>query len=194
MKHLTARRVALTVAMLGVVAVGITAVLISFRTSPGEVYQHAQLTGHHAASLESSQTQPTQAGPANTDSDFGALITTATESRPVPALESRPIKIDGRFDDWRDVQPEFRDTIGDQVRRAHRGWNTNDTCRNVTGRNDIVAARTRPPSGNTRSKVSQSKAPRRCRPSVSFSDKTRNWISPPTLAAIFWASLRCARP
>ncbi len=62
-------------------------------------------------------------------------------ARPVPALESRPIKIDGRFDDWRDVQPEFRDTIGDQVRRAHRGWNTNVTCRNVTGRNDIVAAK-----------------------------------------------------
>src|SRR5438034_10468576 len=89
MKHLTARRVALTVAMLGVVAVGITAILISFRTSPGEVYQHAQLTGHHAASLESSQTQPAQAGPANTDSDFGAPVTAATESRPEPSPFTR---------------------------------------------------------------------------------------------------------
>jgi hypothetical protein len=83
-------------------------------------------------------------------------------ARPLPSLESRPIKIDGRFDDWRDVQPEFRDTIGDQVRRSpreidgaqaqrmagsnisrgeHRGWNTNVTYRNVTGRNDIVAAK-----------------------------------------------------
>jgi hypothetical protein len=39
------------------------------------------------------------------------------------------------------VQPEFRDTIGDQVRRDHRGWDTNVTYRNVTGRNDIVAAK-----------------------------------------------------
>jgi hypothetical protein len=62
-------------------------------------------------------------------------------ARPLPCLESRPIKIDGRFEDWRDVQPEFRDTIGDQVRRDHRGWATNVTYRNFTGRNDIVAAK-----------------------------------------------------
>ena len=62
-------------------------------------------------------------------------------ARPLPSLESRPIKMDGRFDDWREVQPEFRDTIGDQVRREHRGWDTNVTYRNFTGRNDIVAAK-----------------------------------------------------
>lgn len=63
-------------------------------------------------------------------------------ARPLPALESRPIKVDGRFEDWRDVQPEFRDTIGDEVRRDHRGWATNVTYRNFTGRNDIVGAKT----------------------------------------------------
>ena len=62
-------------------------------------------------------------------------------ARPLPGLESRPIQMDGRFDDWREVQPEFRDTIGDPVRREHRGWATNVTYRNVTGRNDIVAAK-----------------------------------------------------
>jgi hypothetical protein len=62
-------------------------------------------------------------------------------ARPLPALESRPIKIDGRFEDWRAVQPEFRDTVGDQVRREHRGWDTNVTYRNFTGRNDIIAAK-----------------------------------------------------
>ena len=62
-------------------------------------------------------------------------------ARPLPSLESRPILMDGRFDDWREVQPEFRDTIGDPVRREHRGWATNVTYRNVTGRNDIVAAK-----------------------------------------------------
>ncbi len=60
---------------------------------------------------------------------------------PLPRLEPRPIKTDGRFDDWREVQPEFRDTIGDQVRREHRGWATNVTYRNFTGQNDIVAAK-----------------------------------------------------
>lgn len=62
-------------------------------------------------------------------------------ARPLPLLASRPIKIDGRFEDWREVQPEFRDTIGDQVRREHRGWDTNVTYRNFTGRNDIIAAK-----------------------------------------------------
>ncbi len=62
-------------------------------------------------------------------------------ARPLPLVEPRPIRIDGRFDDWRDVLPEFRDTIGDEVRREHRGWDTNVTYRNVTGRNDIVAAK-----------------------------------------------------
>ena len=62
-------------------------------------------------------------------------------ARPVPLVHPRPIHIDGRFDDWQDVQPEFRDTVGDEVRREHRGWDTNVTYRNVSGRNDIVAAK-----------------------------------------------------
>ena len=62
-------------------------------------------------------------------------------ARPLPSLASRPIKIDGRFDDWREVRPEFRDTIGDEAQREYRGWATNVTYRNFTGRNDIVAAK-----------------------------------------------------
>ena len=62
--------------------------------------------------------------------------------RALPPLESRPVKIDGRFDDWRGVQPEFQDTIGDEARREHHGWATNVTYRNITGRNDIIAAKT----------------------------------------------------
>lgn len=42
--------------------------------------------------------------------------------RPVPAVVSRPIRIDAAFDDWRDVTPEFRDTVGDPVRRDWKGW------------------------------------------------------------------------
>jgi len=62
-------------------------------------------------------------------------------ARPLPSLTPRPITLDGRFGDWRDVQPEFRDTIGDPVHREHRGWDANVTYRNDTGRNDIVAAK-----------------------------------------------------
>jgi outer membrane protein assembly factor BamA len=80
----------------------------------------------------------------------------------LPSLESRPIKIDGKFDDWREVQPEFRDTIGDQVRREHHGWATNVTYRNFSGRNDIVSA-----------KVSWNKT------TASFYVRTREPVTPP---------------
>jgi hypothetical protein len=61
--------------------------------------------------------------------------------RPIPAVRSRPIQIDGRFDDWREVTPEFRDDIGDPVRRDHPGWGKAGRYVNRTGRNDIVAAK-----------------------------------------------------
>ncbi len=72
---------------------------------------------------------------------FASYVRRYKGARPLPALASHPIKIDGRFNDWGDVQPEFRDTIGDEARREHRGWATNVTYRNITGRNDIVAAK-----------------------------------------------------
>jgi hypothetical protein len=62
-------------------------------------------------------------------------------ARAVPPVTPRPIQVDGQFDDWNGVQPEFRDTIGDPVRRDHPGWGKQLHYRNTTGRNDIVAAR-----------------------------------------------------
>jgi len=47
------------------------------------------------------------------------------------------IVIDGSFDDWRDVEPEFRDTIGDTLHRDHKGYG-DLVYRNETGRNDFV--------------------------------------------------------
>jgi hypothetical protein len=47
------------------------------------------------------------------------------------------IVIDGSFDDWKTVEPEFRDTIGDTFHRDHRGYG-NLVYRNDTGRNDFV--------------------------------------------------------
>jgi len=53
MKQVKARRVALAIAAFGVVGLGIATALIPFRTFRVEVYQHAQLTGHHTSSLKS---------------------------------------------------------------------------------------------------------------------------------------------
>ena len=42
-------------------------------------------------------------------------------ARPLPPVTPEPIQIDGRFDDWAAVGPEFRDTIDDPMRRNHPG-------------------------------------------------------------------------
>jgi hypothetical protein len=62
-------------------------------------------------------------------------------ARPLPRIQSSPIQIDGRFEDWARVEPEFRDTLDDPVRRHHRGWDARVTYTNHTGRNDIASAR-----------------------------------------------------
>ncbi len=61
--------------------------------------------------------------------------------RRIPAVQSSPISIDGNFHDWSAVSPEYRDTIGDPVRRNYRGWGPKQHYENHTGRNDIVAAK-----------------------------------------------------
>jgi len=61
--------------------------------------------------------------------------------RQVPPVTPHAIQIDGRFDDWRLIGPEYRDTIGDAVRRNHPGWGTAGPYVNTTGRNDLVAAK-----------------------------------------------------
>jgi hypothetical protein len=62
-------------------------------------------------------------------------------ARPAAPVVSRPIAVDGRFDDWRDVAPEFRDTAGDPVHRDHPGWGKAHRYIDRTGRNDLVAAK-----------------------------------------------------
>ena len=61
--------------------------------------------------------------------------------RPLPPVKSQPITIDGHFDDWAAVEPEYRDTIGDPVKRDHAGWAQGQRYVNRTGRNDIIAAK-----------------------------------------------------
>ncbi|OLT23627.1 hypothetical protein BJF79_45905 [Actinomadura sp. CNU-125] len=60
--------------------------------------------------------------------------------RPRPSAP-RTVRINGRFDDWRAVGPEFRDHIGDTLHRNHPGWGDAGPYVNTTGRNDIEAAK-----------------------------------------------------
>jgi len=50
------------------------------------------------------------------------------------------IVVDGSFDDWKNVEPEFRDTIDDTIHRNHKGYG-DLIYRNDTGRNDFVIAK-----------------------------------------------------
>jgi hypothetical protein len=51
------------------------------------------------------------------------------------------IKIDGRFDDWNDVRPEYRDHKGDTMHRNHSGYGKKIVYTNTTGRNDLTTAK-----------------------------------------------------
>jgi hypothetical protein len=59
-----------------------------------------------------------------------------------PTLAKGPsrIVVDGDFADWKRVEPEFRDTIGDTFHRDHKGYGDLG-YRNDTGRNDFVIAK-----------------------------------------------------
>jgi len=59
-----------------------------------------------------------------------------------PAAASPPVavEIDGRFEEWAHVQPEFRHHQGSTVHRNHRGYGET-FYENASGRNDFVAAK-----------------------------------------------------
>jgi hypothetical protein len=61
--------------------------------------------------------------------------------RPLPPVKPAAIRIDGEFADWALVEPEFRDTVTDPVKRDHRGWDPQVSYRDQSGRNDIVSAK-----------------------------------------------------
>lgn len=62
---------------------------------------------------------------------------------PEPPTVSEPvtIRIDGHFDDWRSVRPEYRDHKDRTAARNHRGYGRQIVYRSDTARNDIVRAR-----------------------------------------------------
>jgi hypothetical protein len=57
---------------------------------------------------------------------------------PEPASAQKTIVIDGKFSDWLDVRPEFRDHVGDTEHRNSIGWGNAGIYINKTGRNDFV--------------------------------------------------------
>lgn len=59
----------------------------------------------------------------------------------IPPVQSQPITLDGHFEDWAKVEPEFADTPDDPVHRSCHGYGKGSHYENQTGRNDIVAAK-----------------------------------------------------
>ncbi len=53
------------------------------------------------------------------------------------ASPQKTIFIDGKFKDWEDVTPEFKDQTGDVFHRNHPGWGRIKSYVNKTGRNDF---------------------------------------------------------
>lgn len=69
-------------------------------------------------------------------------------ARPVPvAGVEQTIAIDGDFAPWRQIWPEFRDSVGDTMHRDFDGWGDNHYT-NTTGRNDITTAKVARDAGN----------------------------------------------
>ena len=60
---------------------------------------------------------------------------------PEPAGPPRTVRIDGRFDDWAAVAPEYRDDRFDTTHRDAKGWGTSLRHTNRSGRNDFVRAK-----------------------------------------------------
>jgi hypothetical protein len=56
-------------------------------------------------------------------------------------MSPHAMTIDGKFADWKNVRPEYADTVGDPVHRHHGGWGKAGPYVNNTGRNDIISAK-----------------------------------------------------
>jgi len=106
-------------------------------TKPGDTYFVDQFSEEFSRDIE-----PMTAG--HTDNYYYQLVANVRRYkgvRPIPPVTPEPITIDGQFDDWKDVQPEFRDTIDDPVKRDAPGYDPHTHYTNQTGRNDLVAAK-----------------------------------------------------
>ncbi len=62
-------------------------------------------------------------------------------ARTLLPVTPRAITMDGNFDAWKTVEPEFHDVVGDTAHRNAPGYGHAGPYVNTTGRNDIVAAK-----------------------------------------------------
>jgi hypothetical protein len=76
---------------------------------------------------------------------------------------ARTIRLEGGFDQWDEVTPEYRDDAHDEARRDHPGYNHHTRYTNTTGRNDFVTLKVARDERN-----------------LYFHAETREPISPPT--------------
>lgn len=72
---------------------------------------------------------------------MAAAIRRYKGARTLPPVSRAEPTIDGRFDDWRAVNPEFRDTLGDTLERNHPGYDRRTIYRTPSGRNDLAVAK-----------------------------------------------------
>ena len=100
----------------------------------------------------------------HTDNYYYQLIANIRKYKGVRAPQKnspgKTMTIDGEFNEWENVKPEFRDTLGDTMHRDFRGYGKT-YYKNKTGRNDIIS-----------SKVSCDES------NIYFYVKTRNSITP----------------
>ena len=63
-------------------------------------------------------------------------------ARPIRRCNVRKISLDGTFDEWQGVEPEFRDTLGDPARRDFDSFGDREPrYKNGTGHNDLKSAK-----------------------------------------------------
>lgn len=105
------------------------------KAMPGETYFVDQYNAEFSRDIEPSR------GPMG-DNYYWQMIDGIRRHkgvRPVPTPSpEKTITIDGKFNDWEDVGPEYLDTIGDVTARDHEGWNDTLHYRSEGGRHDII--------------------------------------------------------
>lgn len=81
----------------------------------------------------------------HTDNYYYQLISNVRKYKgmhaPIKFAQDTKIKIDGDFEEWETVQPEFYDPKGDTMHRNFAGYDPSTTYTNKTGRNDIVSSK-----------------------------------------------------
>jgi hypothetical protein len=117
-------------------------IFIDHAMTPGEAFFVDEFSPEFSRDIEPAA--PTLANRGVDDNYYYQMVANIRRYkgvRPLPMVVSHPIAIDGKFDDWREVTPEFRDTVGDPVHRDFEGFANGTRYTNQTGRNDIVAAK-----------------------------------------------------